>query len=234
MKQLLGLLFLAAAAHAETYCWGFLNTHPDRKPIPEAQAEEIQKGHMAHLNRMAREGHLLAAGPLSPPGKARGILVYRCSSLDEAARWTDMDPAVQQKRLTLEVYRWMGPDGVGEPIGSKLRKDPDAKYQMVQLPLIVVRKTDKWTGALPADVFRAHREKALGLLKQGVLRMGGPFVDEKGQYGTVPGVVGIFVFKTMSVEEALKIANDDPMVREGYATLEGLTWFVAGEAIPKP
>ena len=221
----LPFLMFCAAAHAEVYCFGFLNSHPERKEIPEAEAAEIQKGHLAHLNRMASEGHLLAAGPLMTPGGARGIVIYRCESLDQAREWSAQDPAVRNKRLTLEVYRWMGPDGMG-------LASPDAKYEMVRLPLIVMRKTDKWAVGPPEPIFREHYQSLLPLGKQGTLRAAGPFVDGDGKPGTIPGVVGVFVFKTMPLEEALAIANKDPMVREGYARMDAYEWYVANEAIP--
>ncbi len=206
------------AAHSEIYCFGFLNSHPERKEIPEAEGAEIQKGHIAHLTRMGREGHLLAAGPLMTPGGARGIVIYRCESLDQVREWTAQDPAVRNKRLVLEVYRWMGPQGMGMP-------NPDTKYEMVRLPLIVMRKTDKWTAGPP---------EAIPLAKEGTLRAAGPFVDGDGKTGTIPGLVGVFVFKAMPLEEAVAIANKDPMVREGYVRVDGYEWFVADEAIPNP
>jgi uncharacterized protein YciI len=232
-NRILPFLMLCAAAHAEIYCFGFLNSHPERKEIPEAEGAEIQKGHLAHMGRMAREGHLLAAGPLMTPGGARGIVIYRCDSLDQAREWTAPDPAVRNKRLVLEVYRWMGPEGVGEPLAAKLKENPETKYEMVRLPLIVMRKTEKWTdGPLPEAIFREHVQHLLPLAKQGTLRAAGPFVDGEGKTGKIPGQVGVFVFKAMPLEEAVAIANKDPMVREGYARVDGYEWFVADEAIP--
>lgn len=93
---------LPAAPGLHPYCWGFLNAHPERAEIPDAQAQEIQKGHIAHLNRMASEGNLLAAGPLATPGGARGILVFRCTSAAEP------DPAVLNKRLSIKMAAAVG------------------------------------------------------------------------------------------------------------------------------
>ena len=90
-KWLLISLLAILTVQAEDYCFGFLNAHPDRKKIPDTEAEEIQKGHMAHMNRMALAGHLLAAGPIATAGNTRGILVYRCKSIDEAQERTSHD-----------------------------------------------------------------------------------------------------------------------------------------------
>jgi uncharacterized protein YciI len=85
-------LVALSASYAEEYCFGFLNSHPERKPIPDAEAQEIQKGHLAHMTRMAKAGHLLSAGPMLTEGGPRGIVIYRCASLDEARQYTSPIP----------------------------------------------------------------------------------------------------------------------------------------------
>lgn len=234
VKWIVFSLIALATSRGENYCFGFLNSHPARKAIPEAEAEEIQKGHLAHMGRMGMAGHLLAAGPLLTPGGARGIVVYRCESVDEAREWTSHDPAVENKRLVLEVYRWHGPDGIGEPLASKLKADPDTKYEMLRFPLIVMRKTDKWTGGGPVPVLREHGKAMAELMRQGKVRAAGPFVDAQGRIGLVPGVVGVMVLEAMPLEEAKALMEKDPMVREGYATVDAYVWLVADGTMPKP
>ncbi len=224
---------LAAVIHAEDYCFGFLNSHPERKPIPEEQANEIQRGHIAHLTRMGAAGHLLAAGPMATEGGPRGIVIYRCKSVEEAQQWTALDPAVQNKRLTLEAYMWRGPEGLGEAIASELKQDPNTKFEMVQLPLIVLQKTDKPLDGAPREMMVSHMKHMQELEASGKIRMAGPFVDAKGEIGTVPNLIGIFVFSAMPLEEAKRIAEGDPMVQNGYAKIKPHMWFVADQAIPK-
>jgi uncharacterized protein YciI len=230
----LALCTLAISAHAEDYCFGFLNSHPERKPIPEDQANEIQKGHLAHMSRMAAQGHLLAAGPMMTEGGPRGIVIYRCQSLEEPQKWTALDPAVQNKRLTLEVYRWRGPENLGEPLASKLKSDPNTKYEMVRLPLIVLRTTAKPVDSAPREVLMSHVERTKELEASGRLRAAGPFVGANGEPGSVPGVIGIFIFAAIPLEEARSLAEQDPMVKNGYATVQPYLWMVADEVIPKP
>jgi hypothetical protein len=38
----------------------------------------------------------------------------------------------------------------------------------------------------------------------------------------------------MPLEEAKAIVEKDPMVREGYARIVAMEWFVADEVIPRP
>jgi uncharacterized protein YciI len=75
-------------------------------------AEEIQKGHMANINRLAEMKKLIAAGPFGDNGRLRGIFVFRVGSLEEAKALTASDPAVQAGRLAMDIHPWMVPEGV--------------------------------------------------------------------------------------------------------------------------
>jgi uncharacterized protein len=81
---------------------------PEKTPA----TEEIQKGHMANINRLAEMKKLIAAGPFGDDGRLRGIFVFRAGSLEEAKALTATDPAVQAGRLAMELHTWMVPDGV--------------------------------------------------------------------------------------------------------------------------
>jgi uncharacterized protein YciI len=74
--------------------------------------EEIQKGHMANINRLAEMKKLIAAGPFGDNGNLRGIFVFRAGSLEEAKALTATDPAVQSGRFAVDVHPWMIPDGI--------------------------------------------------------------------------------------------------------------------------
>ena len=230
LRYLLLIVCAAAFAHAEVYCFGFLNSHPERKPIPDAEANKIQEGHMAHMGKMNAAGRLLVAGPIANGGNLRGILVYRCKSLDEIAEWTALDPAVQNNRLTLDAHLWRGPEKIGEPLFSRMQADPKTKVDMTQLPLIVMRRTEKWSGEGPMDVLVPHAKRIKGLIDEGKMRAAGPFLTADGHF-TDP--IGILVFSAMTLDEAKAIANEDPLVKEGYAKVDGYMWFVAEDGIPK-
>jgi len=81
---------------------------PEKTPA----TEEIQKGHMANMNRLAEMKKLIAAGPFGDDGRLRGIFVFRVGSLEEAKALTAGDPAVQAGRLAMEIHPWMVPEGV--------------------------------------------------------------------------------------------------------------------------
>ncbi|HEX7334251.1 MAG TPA: YciI family protein [Pyrinomonadaceae bacterium] len=81
---------------------------PERTPA----TEELQKGHMANINKLAEMKKLIAAGPFGDNGRLRGIFVFRVASLEEAKALTATDPAVQAGRFAIEIYPWMVPEGV--------------------------------------------------------------------------------------------------------------------------
>ena len=226
MRPLIPLLLLAAIpAFAEDLCFGFLKSHPDRKQIPQAEADEIQKGHLEHMGNMVKAGRLLSAGPLMDAGTMRGIVIYRCSTLEEAAAWTDKDPAVINKRLVLDLHLWRGPNNFGEPLASQLKADPNAKYEMTKLPLILFRKTSSWKSTGPADIVTQQRAEVLKL--QGKVRASGLIINSQD-------LAEIWVLRDMPLEEATKLAANTPLVKSGYATPQTLIWFVADGSITKP
>lgn len=230
--RLLGLCLLlgvvSSAMDVHYYCWGFLNTHPERATIPDERAQEIQKGHLEHMGRMAAAGRLLAAGPLAEPGALRGLLVYNCDSVAQAEEWTNLDPAVVNKRLSVEMYRWMNNAVWGEPLATKLKADPKYKYAMVRLPFAILMRTEKTAGGVmpPEEVGKAHLAYSMQLVEQGKLRSFGPFQGSKDK-------LGVFVYAAMPQEDALKLAEGDPLVKGGWGKPVMHIWYVADEAVPR-
>jgi uncharacterized protein YciI len=95
----------------QTY-FAFLTRGEKWTPEKTAATEDIQKGHMANINRLAEMKKLIAAGPFGDNGRLRGIFVFRVRSLEEAKALTASDPAVQAGRLAMEIHPWMVPEGV--------------------------------------------------------------------------------------------------------------------------
>jgi uncharacterized protein YciI len=95
----------------EQLVFGFLVTGPDRSQ-PQAEAEEIQKGHLAYMDALHKQGKLVAAGPFMDEGEARGIVIYRVANLEEARQLAAGDPAVKAGRLKIEAHPWMTLRGI--------------------------------------------------------------------------------------------------------------------------
>ena len=77
-----------------------------------ASADEIQKGHLAYMESLNKQGKLVMAGPFADNASARGIVVYRVRDVAEAKALAAEDPAVKAGRLVLEAYPWMTFKGI--------------------------------------------------------------------------------------------------------------------------
>ena len=93
---------------------GFLKKGPNRKEgdgkTPEVQ--ELQKAHLANINRLAETKKLIVAGPFGDDGDLRGIFVFRVGSLKEAQELAATDPAVKAGRLAIDLHPWQVPEGI--------------------------------------------------------------------------------------------------------------------------
>ena len=90
----------------------FLTRGPKWTPERTPQTEEIQKAHMANINRLAETKKLVVAGPFGDNGQLRGVFVFKVASLEEAKELAATDPAVKAGRLALNIYTWMAPEGI--------------------------------------------------------------------------------------------------------------------------
>ncbi len=75
-------------------------THPD------SVAQKIKAGHMANINKMAKDGKLLVAGPFAD-AKGGGIFILKVDTIEEGKKLIDDDPAVKEGRLIYEIRPWM-------------------------------------------------------------------------------------------------------------------------------
>jgi uncharacterized protein YciI len=78
----------------------------DIRSQDSTEAAELQKQHLAHLSRMAREGYASLIGPFGDDGEIRGIVVYNTPTQKEADSLANLDPMVKSGRLKVEVHPW--------------------------------------------------------------------------------------------------------------------------------
>lgn len=83
----------------------------DNRTQDSAAAALIQKGHMEHLSKLHKEGHIQIAGPFGGDGDIRGIVVFSVKSKEEAERLASEDPAVIAGRLKVEILEWWAAKG---------------------------------------------------------------------------------------------------------------------------
>jgi len=96
----------------KVYYFVFLNAVKDRPKIDSLTAMEIQKGHMANLERLYYEGKSKLAGPFMDGGDTRGIVILDVASEEEAKNEMSKDPAIINGRLEAVIKQWYGPAGL--------------------------------------------------------------------------------------------------------------------------
>jgi uncharacterized protein YciI len=98
----------------KTVYLAFLKRGPNRKEgdgkTPEVQ--ELQKAHIANIERLARLGKIVVAGPFGDDADLRGIFVFRVATLEEAQALCATDPMIKIGRLAVELHPWQLPEGV--------------------------------------------------------------------------------------------------------------------------
>lgn len=67
---------------------------------------KLQEGHMANINRMAKEGKLVIAGPFGDNGDWRGIFIFDMKNMEDVKKEVEQDPAIQAGRLAYEIHPW--------------------------------------------------------------------------------------------------------------------------------
>jgi len=102
-----------AAETMKVYYMAFLKSGSGRSQ-DSATVAAIQKGHMAHINRMAEDKKLVLAGPFIGDDELRGIFVLNVGSIEEAQELTEQDPAVKSGRLSVDIIKWYGPAKLSE------------------------------------------------------------------------------------------------------------------------
>jgi uncharacterized protein YciI len=189
--------------------------HPeDAPPISKEEAAKLQGEHMANIGKLHKEGKLVVAGPFMDGGSLRGIFVMKAGSQAQAQEWANSDPAVKAGRLSVDVH---GPWAIhADSIHETSTPNSLEKYT-----LLLAHQGDHWDPKSPGfqDVVNQHLPYLKGLMAQGSLALAGPFMDG-GE------VKGIFIY-SVPLEQAMKLENEDPMVKAGNFKIEGHPWATA-------
>lgn len=85
-----------------------LKTGPRTEPLGDAERGKVFGGHFGNMQRLAREGHLLVAGPYgrakSDPA-LRGLFVLDTADRDRARQLAETDPGFQAGVFALDYHR---------------------------------------------------------------------------------------------------------------------------------
>ena len=85
-----------------------------------ASKEESQKlfeGHMANINKLAKEGKLVVAGPfMKNERNYRGIYIFNVETIEEAQSLVATDPAIKTNLLQAELTPWYATAALQETV----------------------------------------------------------------------------------------------------------------------
>jgi Uncharacterized protein conserved in bacteria len=189
----------------ESRIFMFLNTRKDKAELPKEDVDKLMSGHMANIEKMAKEGKLIAAGPFEGGG---GIFIFNATSNDEVTEWLKGDPAVQANRWRLEMFPYTSRVGsvckVSEPYEMTfytfLRYTPEiGKAEIEQAPELFKQH----------DTYLKKTDPSATLITEGI-------------FGPLDG--GILVFKG-EVNKAWVEA--DPAVRAGILMVDYKKLYIA-------
>ena len=85
----------------------FLRKGPNREK-DSLKRDELQRAHMDNINRMAKAGQLVVAGPFMDNSEIRGIYIFNVATVEEAKKLTETDPLIQSGGLVMELKPWYG------------------------------------------------------------------------------------------------------------------------------
>ncbi|MCH7947856.1 MAG: hypothetical protein IIC66_08685 [candidate division Zixibacteria bacterium] len=100
----------------------------------------------------------------------------------------------------------------------------DAPTEMAEYFVVLLKRGPKWTAEMTPEiekVLEGHFANIKKLTKEGKLAVAGPFFGQEGE----GALAGLFIFKVDSIEEAIRLAEQDPGVQAGRFTFEAITWY---------
>lgn len=95
------------------------------KPKDSIESQSLFMGHMANMQRLAKEGKLTVAGPFGKNElKYRGLFILNVSTLEEAQKLVQTDPAIKIGLFEVDLIPWYGSAALPEylPIHEKVQK----------------------------------------------------------------------------------------------------------------
>jgi uncharacterized protein YciI len=195
----------AALAQSSDYIFVFLHKRTDIAELPEEQLKKIMDGHMANIERLAKEGKLVAAGPFDSGG---GIFIFRSNSVAEVTTWLQTDPGEQAQRWRIEMLPYT-------PRSGSVCPAPEP-YEMVSYQFIrFIPFTAKDNIAWQPKLLQQHEEFLLQFRQSGNVITEGSFGEKDG---------GIMILREAAAPATL--AND-PAVSNGLLETDLKTLWIA-------
>lgn len=149
----------------KTYSMVFLNHKPDKAELPKEEVDKIMKGHIANINRLAKEDKLIVAGPFEGGG---GIFILNTTSPEQAKEWLSTDPGVKANRWNIEIFPYT------PRTGSVCKIDTTAKMVMYTFIRFIPNFTkfniqESSKTLLRHDEYMEHLEATGNVIAEGLL-----------------------------------------------------------------
>jgi uncharacterized protein YciI len=209
MKSLCVLFFMLISnpilAQPKSYVFVFLHKRTDKTELPKEQVDKIMEGHMANINKMAKENRLIAAGPFEGGG---GVFIFNSTSKEDVAEWMKPDPGIQANRWSVEMLFYTPRFGSICTV-----KEP---YEMVMYSFVhYIPNIAKFNVQEAPEIFGKHDDYLKEIKKTGNVIAEGTFGENEG---------GILVMKGKVQSE---VFENDPAVREGLLELSFKELYIA-------
>lgn len=201
--------FLSISGHTQPdqYTFVFLNKRTDKAELPEEELKKIMDGHMANIERLAKEEKLIAAGPFDGGG---GIFIFKSNSVNQVKEWLQSDPGVMANRWSIEIFPYT------PRIGSVCSLNPP--YNMVSYQFIrFMPEITKYSITSLTESIQKHNTylKSIADSKS---------IITEGVFGNTEG--GILV---MSGELNKELFEKDPAIAEGAISVDyKVLWIAQG------
>lgn len=199
-------------ALSQDFIFVFLNTKADKEQLPEEEVKKIMDGHMANIDRLAKEGKLWAAGPFEGGG---GIFVFKSGSTDEVKGWLETDPGVKAKRWNVEIFPYQPRHGSICSVGEE--------YEMTNYAFVryTVHQTKDTMNDLP-EVLASHNAYIKTWIAKGDVVAEGSLGEQEGS---------ILILKADPGKDNLV---NDPAIKRGSLTMSARKLFIARGSFCEP
>lgn len=89
------------------YFFVMLTKGKNRDAITDsARISQLQMDHLANIDRLYEEGHILVAGPFGDDGNWRGLLIFDSPDKESVEKLIQTDPMVAAGWLGYEIHPW--------------------------------------------------------------------------------------------------------------------------------
>lgn len=92
----------------KSYIFVILKTGSNTQ-VEKSVKDSLFAGHLANIGRLVEQKKLIVAGPFGKNDKTyRGIFILDVPDMEEASKLLLTDPAIREKLLEPELYKWYG------------------------------------------------------------------------------------------------------------------------------